>query len=207
MLKIVNTYIPFSLIIFSFWIGWQDYASHTEEIERMKSSVPVLENKITRKEKEKSQIEGFLKNIEEAKERVKLVAKEVELIQKKLPDNISDARNLEALKNISEDLALKNTIFTQGEESNRGFYIAKTYLFSAKGTYLQFLLFVERVHNSDLLLNVSKLSLSQPRDAGRGRYQVLDGKITLEVYKYNQDFKVDTGIEKIEEEFKAGKKK
>lgn len=205
-IKIINKYIPVLVIAFTCWMIWEDYNFHDQEIERIKTSLPVVEQRIKRKAQQRSQIKDFLKNIEEAKSRVRLVADEVALVQKKLPDTISDAKNLDALKNIADELSIKNPSFSQGNEEDRGFYMAKSYNFQAQGTYLQFLLFIEKVHNSDLLLNVKSLSFKKPSQPFRGRYQVLDANIVLEVYRYNQNYKVDTGIEKIENEFKGGKK-
>ena len=210
-IKFINKYIPFLIIAFTVWMIWEDFSFHEKEIERIQSSLPVVENKIKRKTKQKGQIKDFLKNIEEAKSRVKLVAEEISAVQKKLPDTISDARNLEALKNIANELTIKNPSFSQGEEEDKGFYISKSYNFKAEGTYLQFLLFIEKVHNSDLLLNVRSMSLKSPKPSAntrhRGRYQVLEGNIVLEVYRYNDSYKVDTGIEEIESEFQKGGKK
>lgn len=174
------------------------YEAQIQEQELSESQLPVLQTKLQRKTKEKSQLKDYYNDIEEAKQKIELVAVEVEKIQKKFPSQISDTENLMLIKTSAESLNIKNIFLTPGVEENKGFYFIKKYEFKGMGTYLQFLMFFEKIAQSDRLLNVRNVKLTRSQIKQRGRFEVIDCEATLEAYRYNPDYKEDRGIETIE---------
>ena len=63
-------------------------------------------------------------------------------------------------------------------------------------TFLQFLIFFERVGNASRIYNLQNLKLSAVNERKRGRFQVLKGEAQIQAYRYNPEFKVDRGFEK-----------
>ncbi len=168
--------------------------------------IPAVTAKINKSKREKKQLTAYLKDVEAAKERIELVAQEVEKIQRKLPDTVDDTKNLSLLKNLAEKLNIRSIYLTPLDEITKGFYIAKRYSLKASGTFLQFLMLMEQIGSTQTILNVKRISLENQQEKQRGRFQIIDADIIIETYRYNSDYKESRGIEEIEKEL-ADKKK
>ena len=142
MNKLVGNLHIFVFIYLAFGV-YTKYREHDEKAIQMKGQIPSLTVKINRNKKEMKQLNKYLKDVEAAKDRIELVALEVEKIQKKLPDTVDDTKNLSLLKNLAEKLNIKSIYLTPTDEIDKGFYIAKRYNMKASGTYLQFLMLME----------------------------------------------------------------
>ena len=186
-------------LAFGVYTHWLDNA---EKVESELGQIPVIKNKIRRAKKEKKQLRSYLKDVESAKGRIELVAIEIEKLQKKLPDTIDDTKNLSNIKRIAEQINIKNIYLTPMDEITKGFYIAKRYNFKASGTYLQFLLLMEKVGAESTILNVKRLFLENVQKKQRGRFQIINGDIIIETYRYNKSYREDRGIQGIEKDFK-----
>lgn len=178
------------------------YEDHKVILEQKKNAIPNIENQIRVTKRKKKQLQNYYKDIEEAKERIELVAQEVEKIQRKLPETISDTENLQLIKRIAEGLKLKNVFLTPGAEINKGFYFLKQYDFKASGTFLQFVIFFERIAENERLLNVKSIDLAKASQRQRGRFQIINVSSSIEAYRYNSGHKVSRGLDDIEEDFK-----
>jgi len=188
-------------IILFFYLSFEVftlYQEHTEKVERMEGQIPALTAKINKNKKEKKQLSAYLVDVEAAKERIELVATEVEKIQKKLPDVIDDTKNLSLLKHLAEKLNIKSIYLTPLEEITKGFYVVKRYSMKASGTYLQFLMLMEQIGNTQTILNVKRISLENQQKKQRGRFQIINADIIIETYRYNTGYREDRGIEEIE---------
>jgi Tfp pilus assembly protein PilO len=196
--------------LFVLYLGltiYENYEEHKGQLERLKVQIPIVTNKVNKAIKDKKQIEAYLASIEEAKENIELVAKEVEKIQKKFPEKISDAENLSLIRTLGEGLNMKEMALSPGTEDKRGFYFAKRYQFAATGTFLQMLLFLEKISQSDRLLNIYQISIDKASDIQKGRYQKIKAKILIEAYRYNPNYRESRGISEIEKEFASKSKK
>lgn len=171
------------------------YETFTEDYEQLTMQVPGLEGKLAARKKEKRELKNYYKDIDEAKQRIELVASEVEKIQKKFPSEISDTENLSLIKNSAESINIKNVFLNPGVEENKGFYFIKKYEFKGMGTYLQFLVFFDKIAQSDRLLNVRNVLLKRSEIKQRGRYEVIECNATLEAYRYNPDYKEDRAVD------------
>jgi Tfp pilus assembly protein PilO len=193
------------IIAYGAFEAWTIYQTHEEDMTSLETSIPQIQNQINRAKKERKQIKSYLRDIEEAKKNIELVALEVEKLQKKLPETIKDAENLSLIKKIAEGLNIKKIFLSPGIEENKGFYLTKRYEFTATGTFLQFLIFFEKIGGSERLLNVREVELRRSSDKQRGRFQLTNARVVVEAYRYNPDHKEDRGISDIETKFKDGK--
>lgn len=192
------------------YAGWTYFSLVEEKMSVLKESqdrVPISKAKIKKFIKQKNQLKVFFKDIEEAKKKIELVAVQVEKLQRQLPNSISDAANLSAIKDIADGLNIKNVFLAPGIEENKGFYFTKRYKFTGTGTYLQFLIFLEKIAANDRLLNVKTISIVRAAKKQRGRFQISNCEAEIEAYRYNAEYKESRGIDDIEKEFKKKKKK
>lgn len=182
------------------------YFDHQEKVVSIESELPIIQARLKDKTKKAKQLKTFLKDIEAAKERIEIVALEVEKIQKKLPNIISDTENLGTIKNIAEDLNIKNIFLTPSVEVRKGFYITKKYELKSTGTFLQFLIFFEKIASNERLLNIGNFKIYKSQNKQRGRFQMINLDATIEAYKFNSAYREKRGINEIELEFKKTKK-
>jgi len=202
LLASILNYVWILIIAYGGWEAFTLYETFQTDLIGLESQIPIITRKIKKGQKEKKQIRAYLRDIEEAKSNIELVAKEVESLQKKLPDSIKDTENLGLIKQIAEGLNIKNIFLSPGIEENKGFYFTKRYEFTATGTYLQFLIFFEKVGASERLLNIKTIDIKKSQSRQRGRFQLVNAKVIVEAYRYNPDHREDRGINKIETNFK-----
>ncbi len=195
------------IILWGVWEGYLVWENFTAKKQEIANQIPVINQRIAKAEREKKQIKEYLRDIEEAKNNIELVAKEVESLQKKLPETIKDAENLGLIKSIAEGLNIKNIYLSPGIEENKGFYFTKRYELSASGTYLQMLIFFEKIGVSERLLNIKNVEIKKSEEKQRGRFQLINATITIEAYRYNPNHKEDRGIKEIEKNFTGAKAK
>ncbi|OIQ18507.1 MAG: hypothetical protein BM556_09640 [Bacteriovorax sp. MedPE-SWde] len=206
MIKLIN-----KLYLFIFlWAGFGVYEAYefsTTERERIESSIQSLEVKIRKGRKEKKKIGKYLKNITQKKKEIEQVALQIEKIQKKLPSKVADSENIKFVRDISNSLKIRKVNIVPGKDVDNGFYITKSYNFEGVGTYLQFLLLVEKIAESERILNVRNINLKRIPSKKRGRYELVTLKAGIESYRYNAAHKEDRGIQNIEKDFLESQKK
>jgi Tfp pilus assembly protein PilO len=154
-----------------------------------------VELQITETQKKVKEIQDFSKKTEESKVRVEEVAKNIEAAQKQLPAEISDSQILGFFNGEATSLNLRDSSIVPGSEMVSTYFIAKPYSFKAVGTYLQFMVFFERMATAARIYNVKSLKLVSTNDAKRGRFQMINGEAVIEAFRYNPDFKVDRGFD------------
>ncbi len=201
LLKLINL----SWIFILLYTGYAVYERY-ELTEQTKIAneleLPGIQKQILEKQRKKKRIEEFVKDIEHAKNQIELVAQQVESIQKKLPEEVSNTEVLELLNKISKEIKLQEVYLSRGEEENKGFYFVKKFRVKAKGTYLQLILFFDQLANQEMLLNISNLNLERTGDDQKGRFQLLNLDTVVEAFKYNSGYVEDRGLNKIDEELK-----
>jgi Tfp pilus assembly protein PilO len=176
---------------FTTFVEWQETV---EMLEQLDQQVESIEGNIRRANREKREITQFEADIEEARSRIELVAQEVERSQQQLPSDVSDTENLSIIRRAAEELNIRDINLSPSGEQNNGFYFTKSYEFSGQGTFLQFLMFFERIGESRRLLNINNVSMQRSRQENRGRFQIIQVQSTIEAYRYNPDHREDRGI-------------
>ncbi|MBL6988925.1 MAG: type 4a pilus biogenesis protein PilO [Bacteriovoracaceae bacterium] len=191
------------------WIVYDNYTlyeNYTTKIKEINDELPGINRKITRYNKEHKQLTAYYDDIEEAKTRIEKVAQEVEKLQRQLPNKIDDTENLQLIDDITRSVNLKDVDLKPQGTDNKGFYLTKNYKLKASGTYLQFLIFFEKIANTSRLFNIKNVKLHSTDIKQKGRFQVIGGDIILFAYQYNTSYREKRGIEEIEKQFKKRQK-
>ncbi len=182
------------ILVYGLYGTWIIYDEHSIRMEGLENQFPAVEAEIVSNKKKVKEIQEFVKKTEESKVRVEEVAKNIESAQKQLPAEINDNQILTFFNQEIASLNIKDPQITPGQEITSTYFIAKEYMLKAKGTFLQFLIFLERVGNSTRIYNVKKLRLVNADASHRGRFQLISGEGTIEAFRFNPDFKVDRGF-------------
>lgn len=194
--------LPFFIILYTAYMAYDMYEIHQQKLKEAQDRVPVLQNQIKKAKQKKKDLKRYFQDIEEAKKNIELVAQEVEKVQRQLPSEISDAENLQLVKGIAEKLNIKNVFLQPKSEENKGFYYIKNYEMKATGTFLQFLIFFEKIAENKRLLNIRDVELKEIASPQRGRFQLINSRIIIQAYRFNPNHKEDRGIDDIENQFK-----
>lgn len=183
------------------------YTDANEKLINIEAQQEVGRIELAKNKKIKREISNYYKNIEEEKLKIERVASEIEKMQQLLPSDISDNENISLLRRMADDVNIKEMSIAPETEIDRGFYLARRYRIKAKATYLQFLIMFEKIAENKRILNVGESIFKKSEQPQRSKFQVIDGEVVIEAYRYNANFKESRGIDEIEQQFKDEVKK
>ena len=192
MIDIIVKNIHFLFLAYAIFLGVEYQEVSEEKLVSAKDQLEVMEAKITKVERELKEVKQFEDDREKSMERVQQVVDQIKTIQKQLPSEIRDAEVNGKLTEFSRTLKMLNPNPSPKTEVNQNFYISKDYNFDVQGTYLQFLIFYEKLENlakNGRILNVKYLRMKGSTEGDpRSRFQLLDLTTTVEAYKYNESY-------------------
>ncbi len=187
--------IHFLIILYGLYGAWVSYDEHTLRMDGLLGQFAGVEAEIVNNQKKVKEIQDFIKKAEESKVRVEEVAKNIESAQRQLPAEINDNQILTFFNQEISALNIKDPQIVPGAESESTYFISKQYVVKAKGTFLQFLIFFERIGNATRIYNVRSLKLVNADSSQKGRFQLISGESIIEAFRFNPNFKVERGFE------------
>ncbi len=202
MTKLINK-LYILLLLHAAYLIYDAYTNIEEKKAKVNASIETLKRKVDKQKREKKLISEYVKDVEAKKQEIEEVAQQIEAIQRRFPQKLDDAANFKAIKDIADDLKIRELNIQPAGEISNGFYITKQYNINAKATYLQFLLLLERVADSERLLNVNGITMKRIKTKRRTRYESLDIVATIETYRHNPRHKEDRGIREIEKRIES----
>lgn len=197
MKELVNKLISSAhlfILLYGLYGAWVIYDEHSVQVQEITNRSNGLDSEIQNAQKKVKEIQEFVKKADEYKVRVEEVAKNIESVQKQLPADTNDAGILDFFQKEIGSLNIKDAELRPGKEEKSTYFISKDYTIRAQGTFLQFLIFLERIGTADRIYNIKNLKLSSVDDGQKGRYQVISGDTTVQAFRYNPEFKVDRGF-------------
>jgi Tfp pilus assembly protein PilO len=186
------------IVLWGLYGAWVMYDEHTLKMEELNNQFPSIEAEIVANQKKVKEIQEFVKKTEESKVRVEEVAKNIESAQKQLPSDINDNQILTVFNTEISSLNIKDPQTTPGGETTSTYFISKEYKLKANGTFLQFMIFFERIGNATRIYNVKSLKLVNADTNNRGRFQLIACESIIEAFRFNPDFKVDRGFDSLQ---------
>jgi Tfp pilus assembly protein PilO len=180
--------------MYAIYTTWVTYDEHVLLVEQLNAKAAALALEIVAAEKKVGELEEFVRKSNEYKLRVEEVAKNIEAVQKQLPSETNDSQVISYFQSEINALNLKEADLTPGREQKSTYFISKDYSMKAKGTFLQFLIFFERVASADRLYNIQALKLYSTNERQRGRFQMLSGEGTIQAFRFNPEFRVERGF-------------
>jgi Tfp pilus assembly protein PilO len=182
------------ILLYGLYGAWVMYDEHIVQLEDVQSRGNGVDAEIEAAKKKVNEIQEFMKKTDEYKVRVEEVAKNIETVQKQLPADTNDTQILTFFQSEINSLNMKDANFVPGKDEKSTYYIAKEYNLKAKGTFLQFLIFFERIGNADRIYNIKNLKLTNSTEVQKGRFQIIEGSGIIQAFRFNPDFKVDRGF-------------
>lgn len=176
--------VHYLIIIWALYVCFDYYEKYMAQYTEIQKEIVQSKNMIAKKKNRMTEIKKFLKDIDTAKLRMKKAKEHLVNLELKLPGTISDFEIKSQLTEKAEKLKIKDVQVLLSPEKHKDFYFSKTYTFIGKGTYLQFLIFLEHLEKSKRIFNVGSVILAKGKENSRGRFEVIDGTITVEVYRH-----------------------
>jgi Tfp pilus assembly protein PilO len=187
--------IHYIILFYAIYGFYTSYDEHLLKVEGIRAELPSLQVEIQKNKKKVAEIDEFKKKTEEYKARVETAAKNIEAVQKQLPSDISDSSILQIFNNEFGFLNIKDPSITPGQEVESTYFISKDYSLKAKGTFLQFLIFFERLDNAARIFNIKSIKLVNHDSGQKGRFQMIGGEAVIQAFRFNPKFKVERGFE------------
>jgi Tfp pilus assembly protein PilO len=176
------------------WNIWFIYEDHSVQIEEVLSRETQIESEIGEKKKSLEEIKDYVRKADEFKARIEQVAKNIESTQRQLPQETNDDKIISFLKSEMGLLNIKEGSVISNQEQKSTYYISKEFTLKAEGTFLQFLVFFERLKEQDRIYSIKELKIVNLNDKQKGRFKMLSFQGVIQAYRYNPDFKVDRGF-------------
>lgn len=182
------------ILVYALYSGFLYFEEQDTKLVDVTSRAESMNAKLIRVRKDLSEVKKFEADIETSKARVREVVNKIETIQKQLPSDIKDSEISETLIGFAKTLRILNPSPLPKEEENKEFYFSKDYSFDASGTFLQFIIFFEKLEKlakDGRILNVKYVRMKiSDKSNSKSRFQILDLSTTLEAYRYNDQFDV-----------------
>jgi Tfp pilus assembly protein PilO len=189
---ISNTHI--FIFLYGCWTTYGLWEQHDIRLTEIETEIPSVEADITKLKVKVKEINDFIKKADEYKVRVEEVAKNIESVQKQLPAETNDSQILSAFQTEMKVLNIKDTTMQPLEEGTTTYFISKDYSIKANGTFLQFLIFFERIGNATRIYNIKSLKLTTNGTTRKGRFQIVNGEAIIQAYRFNPSFRVERGF-------------
>lgn len=197
MKDLVNKFIA-NLHVFIFlygcWTTYELWEVHSARMTEVENEIPGVEEEIQKLKVKVKEISDFIKKADEYKVRVEEVAKNIEAVQKQLPAETNDSQILSSFQSEMKVLNIKDTTMEPRQEEPSTYFISKDYSVKANGTFLQFLIFFERIGNATRIYNVKSLKLTASSASRKGRFQIVNAEATIQAYRFNPNFRVERGF-------------
>jgi Tfp pilus assembly protein PilO len=201
----VNVLVKRIPILLSLYVGFlcvEEYQKILENKENLESRINPMEVNLLKKRKTVQDLKKYFKDIDEAKEKISIVANEFSKIQEKLPSEFDVSKFLADLKDSADRILINRVNFSPKDEKDMGFYYSRMIQVEMTATFLQMIVFLERIQNMKELINVENIRVSEVNEEQKGRYQLVSSVIKLETYRFNDKHSAEKEIKRIE----SGKK-
>jgi Tfp pilus assembly protein PilO len=176
------------------WNTWFLYEDHSLQIDEVISRESQIESEIGEKKKSLEEIKDYVKRADEFKARIEQVARNIETTQRQLPQETNDDKIITFLKSEMSLLNIKEGSVVSSQEQESPYYISKDFSLKAEGTFLQFLVFFERLKEQDRIYSIKELKIVNSNDKQKGRFKMLSFQSVIQAFRYNPNFKVDRGF-------------
>lgn len=197
MKELINSFISnihVIILIYGLYGAYEKYDEYSVQKESIVSQFTGIDQEVANIQKKVREIQDATKKTDEFRARVEAVAKNIESVQKQLPAEINDGQILTFFSQEMNVLNIKDPNIVPGKEETSTYFISKEYALKAKGTFLQFLIFLERIGSADRIYNIKELKLVSSESSKKGRFQLLDAVGLVQAYRFNPSFKVVRGF-------------
>jgi len=177
-----HIYLAIILILYSVWSFVEFRYLETGEYHFLNAQIQPMKDQIKEMKEKIAKAREFLANEESVKTRLLEVTKQIEVAQKQLPERFDNTQMIQTINEELQMINFKNGSLKPSTDQDYSFYKGRKYEIESIGSFLQFLVLMERLGKKERIINVTDLNLALEKMDGR--FQLLKGKVGFETYKY-----------------------
>ncbi len=188
-MKSFYKFLPLLILLYGGYNCYLLFIEHEEVYENLqdqRSTATVQLDKV------KIKVAGIKLNEDKLREyeaKVSEVRKQIDELKTRMPAESDRTAVLQELNNTAEELNLREVTFNPVPKLDKGMYSINSVSLSGKGTYLQFLILFEKVHNNKRFFNVDNFLLTESPGDAKGRFIFVNVKADIQTFEYNVDYK------------------
>jgi len=180
--------LPFALIGLGLWDGFTIFEEETERTEMLEGQIAPAEVTNNTLRKRIENIKNNEEKIAEYEKRISDLQKQMDDLKTKMPPDSDKTAVLQELRNSASTINLKEVTFNPGVRKDNGLYFTNGIDVKGRGTFLQFLIFLEQVYSGKRLFNISKFKMTASSKQTKGRFYFTDVETLVETYEYNSNY-------------------
>ncbi|MCB9094605.1 MAG: type 4a pilus biogenesis protein PilO [Halobacteriovoraceae bacterium] len=182
-------YLPFIILVYGAYSFWGDYDDHEQKIVQINGQIKSLtatNQKLGQKLKE---IEEYSEKIDEYEAQIDQFKSQIQEIKKKIPPEDDKTIILDELSRQAKALNIQEVSFKPKykREHEDGVYSTNGVEFTGMGTYLQFLLFFEKMSLAERIFSINTVTFKNHPEKRIGKHNIVGINTVIETYHYNED--------------------
>lgn len=186
-------FLPFLILLYGGYTTWTELEEHDEKVVNLQNQLTGKKAAKKRLEKKVAEVKEFIPQIDSVEKAISDFESKIESIKFKIPPLEVKTDILDELSNEAKKLNIQKVNFKPSYErpNSGGIYITNGLEFDAVGTYLQFLVFFEKLSTANRLFNVNSISVKDSTEGSTqgGRHKIIKANAIIETFHYNENYK------------------
>lgn len=179
-----------TLWLYALYGAYDFWLSDTGELSRLDRRIQPLIRDVAALNEQMSKSEEFIRKQQTVRKELDEMEAQIKAFQKRLPNEFSDTEIFQLIADEVDTINMISDELVPGKVLTYDFYEGKAYELRAKGTFLQFLVLLERLSQKDRVMDVHDIVLKP--SSNEGGFQILEGSMNLEAFRYAEKPKVAT---------------
>ncbi len=187
-MKALFKFLPFIILIFGLWEFYGFYNEKSKRMEELDSEIIEINNNNNSIQEDIKKIKSVSKgSVDELQKKVLEAKGNLDKVSKLIPPISDKTVILEELSSVARDLNIRDISFKPKyeKENHDGLYITNGIEFKGKGTFLQFLVFFEKIKKLDRIFNIDSLKVQNKTLKKSGKHVLVDFKAVIETFHYS----------------------
>ncbi len=195
--------LPFAILLMGAYGTYTDFESHEERIESLRGQINAKKMQNKRLKKKVDEVKDFIPQINSVEKAIADFENQIKEIKFKIPPLKVKTDILDELSVDAKKLNIQQVSFKPSYEieNSGGIYFTNALEFQAEGTYLQFLIFFEKLSLAERVFNIKKIKIEDKAKRKSGRHKLILANAIIETFHYNENY------QEKKEDLKGGKKK
>lgn len=184
--------LHFIVLIYALFKAYSLYDNHQQQLTILELDRSKIKKQVDEKGKKIKEIEKFQVEVGQHKDKIKELQGQVDLLKIKLPSDSQQTEVLQELVTQANELNLRETTFSPKYKKPKGIYITNGLELKGMGTFLQLLIFFEKLGASQRIYNVASVKITNRKEKNRGRLNLVNAESVVETYQFNEEFKEES---------------
>ncbi len=179
--------LPFIVLCYGLFDFYEAYSLNQKKQTELRATLDQVKSENKKIKEDIKQIQSIEEgSVDTLQKKVNDAKDNLDEVTKMIPPIDDKAVILNELSSVAKNLNIKNISFKPkyGNPSEEGLYLINGIEFKGKGTFLQFMLFFERIKKLKRIFNISTLKIENKSFKKTGKHVLVDFKAVIETFHY-----------------------